>query len=166
MNSSHRSHLDRHCLTPCIARAHRHWFKRSTSFLGMRNGCWSRCQHSAHSCCILHEAQLMLRQTLAYTSGLRSKNTDMAYRYFFCGPERCRILYMYIIYVQIPECDTFRNRTRDGAHCAPPRIRSVTGCVHPPAHGVRTRLAVPPKQGFSQKPQKPRFWGPDRVSKQ
>ena len=42
-------------------------------------------------------------KTLAYTSGLRSKNTDMAYRYFFCGPERCRILYMYGIYVQIQD---------------------------------------------------------------
>ena len=52
-------------------------------------------------------------KTLANTSGLRSKNTDLASRYFFCGPERCRILYMYGIYVQIPECATFRNRIRE-----------------------------------------------------
>jgi len=108
----------------------------------------------------------MLRQTLAYTSGLRSKNTDMAYRYFFCGPERCRILYMYGIYVQIqdvthPEPDPVTVHT---VH--PPDPEWDGGCDTPPAHGVRTRLAVPPKQGFSQKPQKPRFWGPDRVSKQ
>jgi len=98
-------------------------------------------------------------KTLANTSGLRSKNTDLASRYFFCGPERCRILYMYIIYVQIPECDTFRNRTRDGAHCAPPRIRSVTGCVHPPRTVCAPGWRSPQNRGFRKNPKNPVFGG-------
>ena len=103
-------------------------------------------------------------KTLVNTSGLRSKNTDLASRYFFCGPERCRIC-IRMQYVRFRNVQHPETRTRDGVHCTPPGSGSVTGC-DTPAHSVRTRSAVPPKQGFSQKPQKPRFWGPDRVSKQ
>jgi hypothetical protein len=107
-------------------------------------------------------------KTLANTSGLRSKNTDLASRYFFCGPERCRICM----------CMAYMYGFQNVQHSETRSVNSVHTCTHPDpecdgvcvcAHRVRsvhTRLAVPPKQGFSQKPQKPRFWGPDRVSKQ
>ena len=104
-------------------------------------------------------------KTLVNTSGLRSKNTDLASRYFFCGPERCRIC-MCMHICTYSQCATLRTRSVNSVHtCTHPDPECDGVCAHR-VHSVHTRLAVPPKQGFSQKPQKPRFWGPDRVSKQ
>jgi len=97
-------------------------------------------------------------KTLANTSGLRSKNTDLASRYFFCGPERCRIC-ICIHICTYSQCATLRTRSCDGAHCAPPRIRSVTGCVHPPRTVCAPGWRSPQNRGFRKNPKNPVFGG-------
>ena len=96
-------------------------------------------------------------KTLANTSGLRSKNTDLASRYFFCGPERCRIC-IRMQYVRFRNVQHPETRTRDGVHCTPPGSGSVTGCDTPRAQCAHP-VGGPPKTGVFAKTPKTPFLG-------
>ena len=117
--SSHHCHLDRHCLTTTSPGRivtgsndlHRFWECE------MDVGHAVNIQRIHLESCMRHSS--CYDKTLANTSGLRSKNTDLASRYFFCGPERCRIC-IRMQYVRFRNVQHPETRSCDGVHCTPP----------------------------------------------